>query len=101
MMAIDLKIGIFSVTILFAIYQYLQKTSGPARWADGQRSYKLQQARNNILAAAKENEHPRDWRPYLLALSDNSERRCQLLNFASWIEGGREQTHRRSPLYFW
>ncbi|MBU0944099.1 MAG: amino acid permease [Proteobacteria bacterium] len=88
MMAIDIKIGILAVTILFAIYQYLQKTSGPARWADGQRSYQLQQARNNILAAAGEKEHPRDWRPYLLALSDNSERRCQLINFATWIEGG-------------
>ncbi len=88
MMAIDLKIGILAIAILFAIYQYLQKTSGPARWADGQRSYQLQQARNNILAAAEEKKHPRDWRPYLLALSDNSERRCQLLNFATWIEGG-------------
>ncbi|MBU1140553.1 MAG: amino acid permease [Proteobacteria bacterium] len=88
MMAIDLKIGVLAVAILFAIYQYLQKTSGPARWADGQRSYQLQQARKSILAAAEEIEHPRDWRPYLLALSDSSERRCQLLSFATWIEGG-------------
>jgi hypothetical protein len=44
--------------------------------------------REHLLAAALEPEHPRDWRPHLLAFSDDSHRRAALLRFASCIEGG-------------
>jgi hypothetical protein len=86
-MAIDLKTGIIAVSILFAIYQYLKRTAGPARWADGRRAYYLQRIRENIFAASAEPEHPRDWRPQILAFSNDPERRTRLLRFASWIEG--------------
>jgi amino acid transporter len=87
MLAIDLTAGLIAITILFAIYQYLKRTSGPARWADSRRSYHLQQARNHILSAATEPQHPRDWRPQFLLFSSDSNRRKLLLNFASWLEG--------------
>ncbi|MFQ5904056.1 MAG: amino acid permease, partial [Candidatus Binatia bacterium] len=61
--------------------------AGPARWADSRRSYHFQRIRENLLAAAMEPEHPRDWRPQLLAFSDDSCRRERLLRFASWLEG--------------
>jgi len=92
MLAIDLKTGIVAIAILFGIFQYLKRTSGPSRWADSQRSYHLQRVRSNLLAAASTTEHPRDWRPYLLALSDDSRRRGQLLRFAAWMEGGSGMT---------
>jgi amino acid transporter len=88
MLAIDVRSGAIAIAVLFAIYQYLKRTAGPARWADSQRSYHLQHIREHLLAAAAEPEHPRDWRPQLLAFSDDSHRRKQLLRFASWIEGG-------------
>jgi len=87
MMAIDLKTGIIAVSILFAIYQYLKRTAGPSRWADSRRAYYLQRIRENIFAASAEPEHPRDWRPQILAFSNDPERRSRLLRFASWIEG--------------
>jgi amino acid transporter len=87
MMAIDFKIGLIAVSILFAIFQYLKRTSGPARWADSRRSYYLQRARENLLNANIEPEHDRDWRPQILAFSKDAERRPGLLRFASWIEG--------------
>jgi len=87
-LAIDLAAGAFAAAVLVAIYQYLQRTAGPARWADSRRSYYLQRVRENLLAAAGEPEHPRDWRPHLLAFSNDSHRRRQLLRFASWLEGG-------------
>jgi DNA-binding response OmpR family regulator len=40
-----------STALLFAVYQYLKRTSGPARWADSQRAYRLQQVREHLLAA--------------------------------------------------
>jgi len=88
MLAINVRSGAIAIAVLFAIYHYLKRTAGPARWADSQRSYHLQHIREHLLAAAAEPEHPRDWRPQLLAFSDDPHRREQLLRFASWIEGG-------------
>ena len=87
-MAVDFRAGIVAIAILFAIYQYLKRTAGPARWADSRRSYHLQLSREHLLAAANEPEHPRYWRPQILAMSENPEGRSQLLEFASWVEGG-------------
>jgi hypothetical protein len=88
MLAINLTAGALAISVLFAIYQYLKRTAGPARWADSRRSYHLQRLREHLLAAAGEPEHPRYWRPQLLAFSDDSLHREKLLHFASWIEGG-------------
>ena len=88
MLAINPASGIAAVAVLGALYQYLRRTSGPAKWADSQRSYHLQQVRTHLLAAAQESEHPRHWRPQILAFSDNPERRPQLLHMAQWLEGG-------------
>ena len=87
MLAIDIKNGLIAIAILFGIYQYLKRTAGWSRWADGNRSYHLQQIRNHLLAASGEPEHPRDWRPQLLAFTNDPKRRLRLLEFAKWIEG--------------
>jgi amino acid transporter len=87
MLAIDMASGLVAVAVLFSIYQYLKRTAGPARWADGNRSYHLKQVRDHLLAAAEEPEHPRDWRPQILLFSDNIEKREALLKLAAWIAG--------------
>ncbi len=87
MLAIDLKTGVVAVAILFGIYQYVRRTAGRSRWADSQRSHSLQQIREHLLSVSEEPEHPRDWRPHILAFSDDPQRRARLLTFASWIEG--------------
>lgn len=88
MVAINPAAGVISVSLLFGIYQYLKRTAGPARWADGSRSYLFQRIRENLIEMKPELEHPRDWRPQILAFSKDPERREKLLRFASWIEGG-------------
>ncbi len=87
MLAIDLTAGIIAISVLFSIYQYLRRTSGPARWADSRRSYHLQQIREHLIAVSIEPEHPRDWRPQVLAFTEDSSRRTPILRFASWIQG--------------
>ena len=87
MLAVDLAAGVIAVAILFSIYQYLKRTASPARWADSQRSYHLQRIREHLLAASKEPEHPRNWRPQLLLFSDDPHRRGQLFQFAAWCGG--------------
>ena len=88
MLAIDISAGIVAVAVLFGVFQYLRRTAGPSRWADSRRSHHLQLIREHLLAAAADPEHARDWRPQILAFSDNPQRRSQLLCFSSWIEGG-------------
>jgi len=89
MLAIDVTAGAVAISVLFGIFQYLKRTAGPARWADSRRSHHLQQVRENLLAADEEFEHPRNWRPQILAIfSNNTQRHEQLLHFASWIQGG-------------
>jgi hypothetical protein len=87
MLAIDATAAAIAVGLLFAIYSYLERRAGQVRFADSQRSYHLHEAREHLLAAAAEDEHPRDWRPQLLVLSNSAERRARLLRFTSWIEG--------------
>ncbi|MBW2218301.1 MAG: amino acid permease [Deltaproteobacteria bacterium] len=87
MLAIDLTAGIIAITLLFGIYQYLKRTAGPARWADSQCSHHLHEIRQHMLAISDIPEHPRDWRPMILILSDSSRRRKPLLIFADWLQG--------------
>lgn len=88
MLAVDLKAGLVAVGVVVGIFQYIKRTAGSSRWADSRRSHHLHQIRELLLAASAELEHPRDWRPQILAFSDNPQRRAGLLQFASWIEGG-------------
>jgi amino acid transporter len=87
-LAIDIWSAVIAIAILFAIIQYLKARGSTARWADSRRAYYLKQVRENLLAASREVEHSRDWRPHTLAFSDSPARRAGLLRFASWVEGG-------------
>jgi len=87
MMAIDPLAGTVAIVVLSAVFQYVKRTAGPARWADSRRSYHLQRIRHHLLAAAAEPEHPRYWRPQILLFSDDTRRRYFLLSFAAWIQG--------------
>lgn len=87
MLAIDPLAGAVAVVILFGILQYVRRTVRVARWADSGRSRRLQLIRENLVGLNADHEHPRDWRPVILAFSEHTERRAALLRFASWIEG--------------
>ncbi|MEN8245445.1 MAG: amino acid permease [Thermodesulfobacteriota bacterium] len=87
MLAIDMAAGLAALAVLFSIYQYLKRTAGPSRWADGKRSYHLQRVREHLLAAAAEPDHPRDWRPQMLLLGDDPKQRKPLMQLAGWVAG--------------
>lgn len=88
MLAIDFAAGTIAALVVYAIYHYLRYQAVPVGWTDGRRAYHLQVAREHLLAADREPEHARAWRPQLLLFSDSPERRARALQFASWIEGG-------------
>jgi amino acid transporter len=88
MLAINPLAGGIGMAVLLAIYQYLRSQQRTVAWADSSRSYLFQRIKDDLFAMASEVSHPRDWRPQILAFSRQTERRNQLLRFASWIEGG-------------
>ncbi len=88
MLAINPAAGVVSVSLLFAIYHYLKRTAGPARWADSSHAYLFKRIRDDLFAMASGTAHERDWRPQILAFTSSNERREHVLRFASWIEGG-------------
>ena len=87
MFEIDQFAGAAAIAIMFGVYQYVEKRAIPARFFDSRRSHHLYEARQHLLAASEEAEHPLSWRPQLLVLSDDRSRRQRLLRFASWIGG--------------
>jgi amino acid transporter len=92
MLAIQPAAGIVAVSLLTAIYHTIKRTRTPERWADSSRSAHFQRVRVHLHAMSEELEHPRDWRPVILAFSDDAERRERIIRFASWIEGGSGMT---------
>jgi len=87
MLAVDVRSGVLALAVLFALFQYLKRTAGPAGWADSRRSYHLQMIREHLLGSIGQPEHPRYWRPQILAFSDDPMRRVPLLRFSLWLEG--------------
>ncbi|MGD9008005.1 MAG: amino acid permease [Desulfobacteraceae bacterium] len=86
-LALDVKNGLIALAILLAIHQYLRHTAGPSRWADSSRDHAFQEIRRQLLAAAGQPDHHRNWRPHILAFTNHAQRRIPLLSFAHWIEG--------------
>jgi hypothetical protein len=87
MLAIDPLAGAVAGAILLGILQYVRRTVHVSRWADSGRSARLQQIRENLIGLTADVKHPRDWRPVIVAFSEDRARRIGLLRFASWIEG--------------
>lgn len=87
MLAIDPVAAAVAGAILFGILQYVRRSTKVTRWADSSRSARLRSIRENLHGLSAQPEHPRDWRPVILAFSEQSERRVALLRFAGWIDG--------------
>ncbi len=87
MLAIDPFAAGVAVLAMFAMHQYLQGRVGDKVWADSQRAYGFQRIREQLFAMAGRPPHPADWRPVILILSKDEDRRRELLRFSGWIEG--------------
>lgn len=88
MIAVEPTAGAGALVVLAILHQVIARGQDVPRWADGGRSYHFQRIRSHLLSLGTEPGHARDWRPVLLAFSDDPRRRRRLLRFASWIEGG-------------
>ena len=89
MLAIQPLAGGVAIALLFTIHQYLgaRVADDPGRFTASDTAHRLQRVRNELHALSAEKTRPRDWRPVVLAFSDDAERRRRLLDFAWWLEG--------------
>jgi amino acid transporter len=88
MLAISPTAGAIAVVVLFALYHYVSRSVRVERWADSARAHRLQRVRDDLHSIREDLEHPSDWRPVILAFSDDPARRERLMRFSSWLEGG-------------
>ena len=87
MIAINPIAGAAAIVVLFLVYLYLSRRSGPGLWVDATPSHHFQRAVESIRALDGAPEHPRYWRPQILVFSADPERRGRLLEFSAWLEG--------------
>jgi hypothetical protein len=87
MLAIQPMAAIVAMAVLFAVHQYVANSMPIDRWADSARSRSFQRVREDLHAMSRKLDHPRYWRPVILAFETDRERREQLLRFAGWLEG--------------
>ncbi len=73
--------------IMVAIYQYLRRAAPDPAWSDSQYAHHFSRVRAHLHEMREGSQHPRDWRPHILALCNDPEIRARLLTFAAWIEG--------------
>ena len=87
MLAIQPLAAVGAVAVLYGIHQYIRRRGGVERWADSERSHRMQRVRDDLHAIAHDSVQQRDWRPVILAFTDDPRRRRRLARFASWLEG--------------
>jgi len=87
MLAIQPTAAVVAVAVLFAVHQYVAGSMAIDRWADSGRSRSFQRVREDLHAMSRKLDHPRYWRPVILAFETDRERRERLLRFAGWLEG--------------
>lgn len=86
-LAINWTASLIAISLIFGIYEYLRRTAEKSLWSDSKRAYGFQRIRDFLFEIDALKAHPRDWRPQILALSKDKDKRRQLLCFAAWIEG--------------
>ncbi|MBX3390849.1 MAG: amino acid permease [Phycisphaeraceae bacterium] len=72
---------------MVALYQYLRRIAPRSAWADSRYAYHFRRVRDHLMEMNGGTPHPRDWRPFVLALCNEPRDRVRLLTFASWIDG--------------
>lgn len=86
-LAVNWTASLIAISLILAIYEYLRRTAEKSLWSDSKRAHGFRRIRDFLFEIDKLKEHPRDWRPQILALSKDKQKRRQLLCFAAWIEG--------------
>ncbi len=85
MMLIDWRWALAASGIVGAMHWYLSRIKLSAGWGNLQSGYLFEKTRRNLLRLEDELYHPKNWRPFVLALSGTGFSRLYLVVFGSWL----------------
>jgi solute carrier family 12 (sodium/potassium/chloride transporter), member 2 len=89
MIKINETYAIAAAAITAIIYFYLRKRDIKTSFGDAKRGYIFQRTRDNLLYLERSKTHPKNWRPILVAITEDPVKDMQMIRVGSWIESKR------------
>lgn len=88
MFLIDWRWAVIAISSMTLLHWYIGRKEIRARWGDLQSGVLFERARRNLLRLEQTQEHPKNWRPIVLALGGASWDRPYLAVYGHWLTSG-------------
>ncbi len=88
MVLIDWRWALVALAIVSSLHWYLSRVDVSANWGSLHSGLLFERTRRNLLKLEDEMYHPKNWRPFVLALSGQGFSRPHLVVFGSWLTAG-------------
>ncbi|TWT49659.1 Amino acid permease [Rubripirellula amarantea] len=85
MVLIDWRWAIVAIGLVAGLHAYLSRIDVKSDWGNLQSGLLFERTRRNLLKLEDELYHPKNWRPFVLALSGTGFSRPHLVVFGSWL----------------
>jgi hypothetical protein len=85
MVLIDWRWALLALAMVASLHWYLSQVELSTNWGDLQSGLLFERTRQNLLKLEDELYHPKNWRPFVLALSGQGFSRPHLVVFGSWL----------------
>ena len=89
MVKINDTYALLALAIVTVIYFYFRKQDIETSYGDAKRGFIFQRTRDNLFYLQEARAHPKNWRPILVAVSDNPVKQAQLVRVGGWLESRR------------
>ena len=88
MFLINWQWALISITVIGVLHWYISSSEVEARWGDLQSGLLFERTRKNLLKLEGELQHPKNWRPIVLAMSGAGWNRPHLAVYGHWFTSG-------------
>lgn len=85
MVLIDWRWAVVALALVGALHSYLTRVDLSANWGNLHSGLLFERTRRNLIKLEDELYHPKNWRPFVLALSGQGFSRPHLVVFGSWL----------------
>jgi solute carrier family 12 (sodium/potassium/chloride transporter), member 2 len=89
MIKINETYALVAFGIVALLYFYLRKQDIQTSWGDAKRGYIFQRTKDNLMYLEGAKTHPKNWRPLMLAITEDPMVDRQLIWAGSWLESRR------------
>ena len=88
MILINWMWALISIVVMLGLHAWIAQHEMKSRWGDLQRGVAFERTRTSLLRLEREAEHPKNWRPLILALSGSAWSRPHLAIYGYWLTAG-------------